>query len=132
MAKTRGRLMTWIPTVEYIISLSEDVIKSAFLMNREGLISTLDKVQWGIPYQRSPTIWDQVTILFKEIVQNHYFLDGNKRIGILLAYIFLSKNGYNFSPLKNEIFSFTMAVAQGQKEYEEIKNWFYQNSKKSS
>lgn len=124
--------MTWIPTVEYIISLSEDVIKSAFLMNREGLISTLDKVQWGIPYQRSPTIWDQVTILFKEIVQNHYFLDGNKRIGILLAYIFLSKNGYNFSPLKNEIFSFTMAVAQGQKEYEEIKNWFYQNSKKSS
>ena len=100
-------------------------------MNREGLISTLDKVKWGIPTQGIPNIWDQVTILYKEIIENHYFSDGNKRMGILLAYIFLSKNGYTFSPPKGEIFSTTMAVAQGLKKYEEIKNWFQKNSKKS-
>ncbi|MHA1301305.1 MAG: type II toxin-antitoxin system death-on-curing family toxin [Candidatus Helarchaeota archaeon] len=123
--------MTWIPTIEYIIHLADELIKSSVIMNRAGLISTLDKVTWGIPTQGLPTIWDQVSILFKEIVEQHYFSDGNKRIGIIIAYIFLKKNGYDFSPPKGEIFSVTMAVAQGQKSYEEIKAWFIENSKKA-
>jgi len=131
MEKTWGRLMTWIPTIEYIIHLADELIKSSVIMNRAGLISTLDKVTWGIPTQGLPTIWDQVSILFKEIVEQHYFSDGNKRIGIIIAYIFLKKNGYDFSPPKGEIFSVTMAVAQGQKSYEEIKAWFIENSKKA-
>ena len=124
--------MVWTPSIDYIIVLFEDQIKNQRLMNRHGLISTLDKVKWGIPTQGIPTIWDQVTILFKEIIENHYFSDGNKRMGVLLAYIFLSKNGYKFSPPIDEIFSITMAVAQGLKKYDEIKNWFQQNSKKLS
>ncbi|MHA1264656.1 MAG: type II toxin-antitoxin system death-on-curing family toxin [Candidatus Helarchaeota archaeon] len=121
--------MRWIPSVEYIMALCEEQIKHAQLMNRGGLESTLDKVQWGIPTQGSPTLWDQVTILFKEIVENHYFSDGNKRIGILLAYLFLQKNGYEFSPPNQEIFSVTINVAQGLKTYAELKQWFIINSK---
>lgn len=98
-------------------------------MNRDGLSAPLDKVIWGIPAQGSPTIWDQVTILFKEIVENHYFSDGNKRIGILIAYLFLAKNGYEFAPPKAEIFSMPMTVAQGLKTFDQIKDWFIQNSK---
>jgi death-on-curing family protein len=121
--------MVWIPTIEYINALFEDNIRNAQLMNREGLNSTLDKVKWGIPSQGSPTIWDQVTVLFKEIVENHYFSDGNKRIGILIAYIFLEKNGYEFIPPSGEIWSMTMAVAQGSHSYETIRDWFIKNSK---
>jgi len=123
--------MVWIPTSEYILSLFDQEIQDSHLMNREGLNSTLDKVRWGIPSQGIPTIWDQVTILLKEIVENHYFDDGNKRIGILIAYIFLEKNGYRFSPPPEEIFSMAMAVAQGHHEYETIKDWFIKNSKES-
>ena len=122
--------MAWVPSVEYIETLLEDQIKAGHLMNRQGLISTLDKVKWGIPFQDIPTIWDKVTILYKEIIENHYFSDGNKRIGSLLAYIFLFKNGYEFSPPVGEIYRITMEVAQGLKKFDEIKEWFKTNSKK--
>ena len=124
--------MTWIPSVQYIIALFKNQIEQPQIINQDGLISTLDKVRWGIPFHDVPTIWDQVTILFKEIVENHCFMDGNKRIGILLAYIFLNKNGYDFIPPKDEIFSLTMDVAQKLKSFDEIKTWFFRNSKKQT
>ena len=122
--------MVWIPSVEYIEILYEDQIKIGRIINRQGLISTLDKVKWGIPFQDVPTIWEKVTILYKEIIENHYFSDGNKRLGSLLAYIFLSKNGYEFFPPKGDIFKITLEVAQGGKEFNEIKEGFKMNSKK--
>ena len=122
--------MVWIPSIEYIEFLFEDQIKVGQLMNRQGLTSTLDKATWGIPFQDAPTIWDKATILYKEIIENHYFSDGNKRIGSLLAFIFLFKNGYEFSPPKGEIYKITMDVAQGLKTFDEIKEWFKMHSKK--
>ena len=120
--------MIWIPSADYIECLFEDQIKHGTLMNRQGLIATLDKVKWGIPFQDAPTIWDQVTILYMEIIENHIFSDGNKRIASLLAFIFLSKNGYKFNPAKGEIYKITMNVAQGLEDYEGIKKWFKINS----
>ena len=122
--------MVWIPSVEYIEILYKDQIEVGVIINRQGLISTLDKVKWGIPFQDVPTIWEKVTILYQEIIENHYFSDGNKRIGSLLAYIFLSKNGYEFSPPKGDIFEITLEVAQGEKKFNEIKEWFKIYSKK--
>lgn len=124
--------MVWIPSVNYIELLFKDHIKSGQLMNRNGLFSIIDKVRWGIPFHDAPTIWDQVTILYKELIENHYFSDGNKRIGSLLAYIFLFKNGYEFSPPEGEIFSFTLDVAQGLKNSKELKEWFKKNTKKKT
>ena len=122
--------MVWIPSMDYVETLFADQIKAGELMNRQGLITTLDKVKWGIPFQNVPTVWDQVSILYQEIVENHYYSDGNKRLGSLLAYIFLYKNNYEFSPPQGEILSFTLLVAQGLKSFEEIKNWFQTNSRK--
>ncbi|MHA2037883.1 MAG: type II toxin-antitoxin system death-on-curing family toxin [Promethearchaeota archaeon] len=116
--------MIWIPTVEYVEELYNDQIKVGLLMNREGLMSTLDKVQWGIPFKDAPSIWDQVTILYKEIVDNHYFSDGNKRIASLIVYIFLYKNGYKFSPPKGDVYEVTLDLAQGLKSFDDIKDWF--------
>jgi death-on-curing family protein len=122
--------VVWFPSIEYIIKLSDHQIKSGKLMNRQGLLSTLDKVKWGVPFQDTPTIWDQVTILYKEIIDGHFFSDGNKRISSLLSFIFLYKNEYEFSPPRGEILSFTLEVAQGLKSFDEIKNWFHSNSKR--
>ena len=124
--------MVWIPSVDYVITLFTDQIKNGTLMNRQGLISTLDKVKWGIPFQDAPTIWEQVAILYKEVIENHYFTDGNKRIGSLLAYLFLFKNGYEFSPQKGEILRTTLDVAQSLKSIDELKIWFQENSKARS
>lgn len=120
--------MVWIPSLEYIIAIHEKLIKTGNIINHEGLMSTLDKVKWGTPNLKDPTIWDQVTILYKEIIEFHYFSDGNKRLGTLIAYIFLDKNGYEFSPESGEIFVKAIQVAQGLKSFKDLRIWFENNS----
>lgn len=88
-------------------------------------------MKFGIPYHTDPTIWDRVTIFFREVVENHNFIDGNKRIGILISILFLNFNDYSFSPPKGEIFSFTMNVAGEKSDFNEIESWFKVNSKKT-
>ena len=123
--------MTWYPSVDYILALFEETIGvKPVLMNRQGLMATLDKARWGIPFHDKPTIWDQVTIIFKEIVENHYFMDGNKRIGILVAFLFLDKNGYEFFPPEGEVFSMSLDTAQCLKSFDDLKSWFKKNSRK--
>ena len=122
--------MVWIPTVEYVEELFKDQIKAGQLMNRQGLVATLDNVRWGIPFKDGPTIWDQVVILYKEIIENHYFTNGNKRIASLLAYVFSYRNGYEFSPPEGEVFKVTLDAAQGFKSFEVIKEWFKKYSER--
>lgn len=131
MGKTWCVEMGWIPTKKYIFALYEEYIgETVPLINHEGLMGTLDKVHWGIPYKKELNIWEKATILYKEIVENHYFADGNKRIGILITYIFLNKNGYNLQPPKGEIYSTTMKIAQKELAFDEIQNWLQKNTRK--
>ncbi len=122
--------MVWIPSVEYIIALYKKHIKTGNLINYGGLASTLDNIKYGPPVLKNLTIWDRVTILYKEIIEYHYFSDGNKRIGVLIAFIFLQKNGYDFSPELGEIYDKTIQVAQRLMSFENVRQWFKDNSNK--
>lgn len=50
------------------------------------------------------------------VVSNHPFLDGNKRVGLLCALVFLHVNGKRVRVVRgsDELYDLTMAVAQGQ------------------
>ena len=122
----------WFPSIEFILQIYKRYISESpnTLINIQGLKTTLDKSKFGIPYHPLPSIWDSVTILYKEIVENHYFIDGNKRIGVLVAILFLNFNEIQFNPPVGDIFKFTMDVAQVKKSFEDIKTWFLQNSEK--
>lgn len=87
-------------------------------------------MKFGIPFHPNPSIWDQSAIFMKEVVENNYFIDGNERIGILVAILFLNFNNYSFKPPKGEIFSFTMSVAQVDAPFDEISKWFQLYTKK--
>lgn len=47
------------------------------------------------------------------IVKNHPFLDGNKRTGFMVAYIFLEANGLSFQAPEEEVVERTLALAAG-------------------
>ena len=87
-------------------------------------------MRWGIPTQKKPTIWDSVVIMFQDIVEQHFFVDGNKRIGILMADLFLYRNKFLLDPATGEIFRITMETVKGNVTYDELKEWFEQNSRK--
>lgn len=48
------------------------------------------------------------------LAKNHAFLDGNKRIAIVAAGVFLMKNGYRVETDDARLYTFVLAVAAGE------------------
>lgn len=54
------------------------------------------------------------------IVQNHPFLDGNKRAGLIAALVFLDLNGIEVDAPKGSLHDLTLSVATGRAGKKEI------------
>ena len=54
------------------------------------------------------------------IVQNHPFVDGNKRTGAVAALTFLDLNGIEIDVAEGELFDLTLSVATGTAGKEEM------------
>ena len=124
--------MIWIPSIALIeIIYKKQIGIQVKYSHKEHLESALDFLKWGHPFSQSETsIWEKVAILMRNIVQFHVFVDGCKRIGIHLCYLFLRKNGYLLNPQDpEEIFRFPMAVAKGELSPAEIEKWFKKHSR---
>jgi death on curing protein len=63
------------------------------------------------------------------IVQNHPFLDGNKRTGALAALVFLDWNGIEIDAPKGSLYEMTMSVASGQAGKAQIAEFFRLNAR---
>ena len=48
------------------------------------------------------------------LAKNHAFVDGNKRIAIVTAAVFLMDNGYDITASEAELYTFVLAVAAGE------------------
>ena len=58
-----------------------------------------------------PDIFEKAAALMESLVNNHPFVDGNKRTGIACAVLFLQQNGISFSAKNTELEKFTLRVA---------------------
>ena len=58
------------------------------------------------------------------LVQNHPFLDGNKRTGVVAALVFLDMNGIEINAPHGSLYDLTMSVATGQIGKGEIAEFF--------
>ncbi len=58
------------------------------------------------------------------LVQNHPFLDGNKRTGAVAALVFLDLNGVQVDAPKGSLYELTMSVATGRAGKAEIAEFF--------
>ncbi len=57
------------------------------------------------------------------LTSNHGFVDGNKRVGLSDAVVFLLANGVTDLPPENEVESATRAVASGKMTKTELTTW---------
>lgn len=71
-----------------------------------------------------PTIYQKAAALAESMINNHPFVDGNKRTGIGTAVLFLSLNGYVVTASNQELLDLTMEIAQKRNSIDEIPNWF--------
>ena len=62
------------------------------------------------------------------LVENHPFLDGNKRVGAMASLVFLDLNGYEFDATDEEFTYLVMRVASGKMLKSEVVLFFQQHS----
>ena len=60
------------------------------------------------------------------LVTNHPFVEGNKRVAVAAAELFLSINGYRLSADNEALEDMTRAVASGNRCVEEVRIWIEQ------
>ncbi|HZH75622.1 MAG TPA: type II toxin-antitoxin system death-on-curing family toxin [Archangium sp.] len=60
------------------------------------------------------SLWEMAAAYLFHIVSNHPFIDGNKRVGLLAALVFLELNGTTLTQGSEELYELTMAVAAGR------------------
>ena len=70
-----------------------------------------------------PDIFDKASQLCYSLVENHPFMDGNKRIGVHLTLLFLKLNNVNISYSQAELIDFGLGIASGKMDKGEIKDW---------
>jgi death-on-curing protein len=64
------------------------------------------------------------------IVRNHPFVDGNKRVAIMVMYVFLEMNGYRLEAPEVEAVDVMLRLADGKLEEEDLSVWLKRNSVK--
>lgn len=75
-----------------------------------------------------PDIYVKASALMHSLIQNHPFVDGNKRTGIAAASIFLQVNGFRLTAANREVEVYTLSVARGEQEVPAIASWLEKHS----
>lgn len=77
-------------------------------------------------------IYEMAAAYLYHVVMNHPFIDGNKRTGTVCAIAFLKLNGINVKSSNKALADFVLAIAQGQKNKNEIAHFLKQHSEPST
>lgn len=79
-----------------------------------GLLdSALNRPRHLYSYQ-NPNVFQLAAAYTSGIVKNHPFLDGNKRVGFMAAYVFLGMNGFHLQAPEAEAVLMTVDLASGK------------------
>ena len=68
-------------------------------------------------------IYHKAAALLESLVNNHPFVDGNKRTGITSAAMFLQVNNYSLTASNQELEIFVLSIASGEQTVDSIVEW---------
>ena len=70
-----------------------------------------------------PTVRSKAAALGTHLIGNHAFVDGNKRIGILVMLTFLEVNGIRVQCTDAELIRVGLGAAAGELDYNDLLQW---------
>ena len=79
-----------------------------------------------------PTLFEKCAVLGYSLIQNHPFIDGNKRTGFAAMHLMLLINGYDLTSTAKEEITMTENIASGKMQEPEIVQWLKKHSKKKA
>lgn len=116
-------------TLEDVLDLHTGQIQNyggrAGLRSRDLLQSAI--AQPGITFGGQflhPDVFHMAAAYLFHLVQNHPFVDGNKRIGLEASLVFLEINGYSIEAEDEQLIEIVLGVAQGRIDKIQITEFF--------
>lgn len=123
-------------TLQEVLDIHQDQIEryggESGILNRGHLDAALAQPQatWG---GRSlyGDLFEMAAAYLFHLVQNHAFVDGNKRVGTIAAIVFLSLNGFDLDAHPDELERVVLSVARGEMVRDEVAHFLRQNCVRS-
>ena len=75
-----------------------------------------------------PSVIEMAAAYLYHLVENHPFVDGNKRVGAMAALIFLDMNGFEFDASDEDFTAMVLKVASGEMMKSEISLFLRQHT----
>ncbi len=76
------------------------------------------------------TLFDKTAAYGFHVCKNHPFVDGNKRVALVLMDIFLQKNGWEIISPEEEVYRMMMSLAAGKLTKTQLSTWLKEHSSK--
>ena len=76
-----------------------------------------------------PSSLDKAAAILESVVTNHPFIDGNKRIGYVLARLLILKSGLDIYATQQDKYDLVLGVSKGKLKYDNIKCWLSERCK---
>lgn len=120
--------MIWLPTLQHVIKLHEKTVArsgGSLGVRDAGLIeSALMRANAAFGHSEAyPTIEEKAAAVCCGLIGNHGFVDGNKRIGVMVMLLILSKNNVTVQYAQAELVRLGLDVAQGLLSVAEVATW---------
>lgn len=78
-----------------------------------------------------PDIYSMAAAYLYHLIQNHPFIDGNKRVGTVSSLVFLEFNDYELDVDEDTLENTIMETASGNISKEELTNFFRKNAREA-
>jgi len=78
------------------------------------------------------SIFDKAAAYGFHVCMNHPFIDGNKRVALVLMDIFLQKNGWEIDSPEEETYSMMISLASGKFNKSQLSSWLKEHTSKIS
>ncbi len=99
------------------------------MRDRQLLESAIGRTGSGLVDQEFyPDVFAKAAVLLESLIQNHPFVDGNKRTSVLAAGTLLEQNGWQLAYEAGEVVEFALSVANHQLELIGIISWLKEHS----
>jgi death on curing protein len=106
------------------------IFGGAYGLRDEGLLeSALARAQNIATYAETmPSLATLAAAYGSGIVRNHPFVDGNKRAGLMAAFVFIERNGYRVTATQEEAYFAFYDLAAGKLSEDGLTQWLAANS----
>ena len=111
-----------------VIAINEEVVAKFGglhgVKDSNMLSLAVGRPQMSVAFQDAyKTIFDKAAAMFHSIINNHPFLDGNKRTSLFSAVLFLEYNGKKIEFRRKEAVKFTRRAHNQDYTVEQISKW---------